>query len=601
MGRWGIGTGYAELRRRRAERQRLAAEQGWEFREESPELAERWRDAVLSGGHDTPPRARFAATGTLDGHQVTVFDLVRGRGGDGIRTVHLVELPRPLPLVVVSRNMLGPDRLLPLLRRQILQKPGHHLYESGDEAYDTVHLVETTDPDVAGRLLTPAVREFADDHLWLEWRVDDRWLCYVGYSGPSARTEQPLAVLRSLTRLVDLTDPALWGRPRPAHTRRPAPAAATPSTSAATPTGPAAMHRGDPAHTGVHPEAAAPPGFLPWSTRLPERPTSSPVVCAGTLYQNAGQHCYALDALTGEPRWRHDAQDRLTHTPAVAGDTVYVVGEDGLLYALAAADGTERWSTRVGASAAPTVADGVVYTVTMSMFTLRHTRPSTLIATDARTGRRRWEQHLPDGSCSAAAVADGLVHVTGVKGQLGAYRVKDGKRVWYDDNAERYLALCSPSVADGTVYLGTGAGLVHAFDAATGRQRWGVEVGFSAIDDSPAITDDLLLVGDFRTGVHALNRSDGMRRWHLAGPHGASAVTVAGADAWVVGLARNRSLLRLDLATGAAHWRRALDATGGSPAYADGVVYVTTAKGTVLALDALTGRRPGRRQRRRLS
>ncbi len=242
----------------------------------------------------------------------------------------------------------------------------------------------------------------------------------------------------------------------------------------------------------------------------------------------------------------------------------------------------------------------MVYTVTMSEFRLSHVRSSRLTAIDAHTGRPRWEQNLPDGSCSAATVAGGLVHVTGVKGQLGAFRAEDGKRVWYDDNAERYLALCAPSAADGTVYLGTGAGLAHAFEAATGKQRWRVEVGGSAIDHSPAVTHDLVLVGDFGTGVHALDRATGIRRWYLRGPHGASAVTVSGPDAWVVSAARHRALLRIDAATGRVHWRRALDAMGSSPVYADGVVYVTTAKGTVLALDALTGHRPalGRRRQR---
>ncbi|MFH8384704.1 PQQ-binding-like beta-propeller repeat protein [Kitasatospora sp. NPDC018058] len=598
MGRWGIGTGHAKLRRRRAERQRLAAEQGWDFREESPELAERWRGAVLSDGRDAVPRARFAVSGTLDGHRVTVFDWVDGQPGQDTRAVSLVELPCPLPLVVVSRHTLGVDTLLPLLRRQVRETPGHHLYESGDPEYDAVHLVDTTDLDVAGRLLTHAVREFADDRRWLEWRVDDRWLCHVGSPGLAAETEQPLPVLRSLIRLVELADPALWGEHRLARTPT---ALTTPTDEAPRPTvtGPTAMYLGGPAHTGVYPEAATPPGFRPWSVRLPDRPSSAPAVCAGTVYQTAGQHCYALDALTGELRWRHHVPDRLITTPAVAGDTVYLVGEDGLLRAVGTSDGVERWNTRVGASSAPTVADGVVYTVTTSVFTLRHTPSSTLVATDARTGRPRWQQHLRDGSCSAATVAEGRVYVTGVKGQLGAFRVEDGERVWYDDNAERYLAFCAPSVADGTVYIGTGAGLAHAFDAATGKQRWGMEVGGSAIDRSPAITDDLLLIGDFQTGVHALERATGIRRWYLPGPHGASAVTVSGANAWVVSSARNRGLLRIDPATGTVRWRRTLDATASSPVYADGVVYVATVKGTVLAVDALTGRRPARRQRRR--
>ncbi|MFJ8622300.1 PQQ-binding-like beta-propeller repeat protein [Kitasatospora sp. NPDC093550] len=609
MSRWGFGAGRTGLRRRRTERQRLAADQGWDFSEESPELAERWRDAVPSGDRDAGARGRFAATGMLDGHRVTVFDWVGGRPDGEIRTVHLVELPGPLPLVAVSRHTLAVDTLLPLLRRQVERTPGRHLYESGEAEYDAVHLVETTDPGAAARLLTPAVREYADDRRWLEWRVDDRWLCHVGDPEPAATREQALPVLRSLVRLVELADPALWGERLPAPTDTAAAAGAPgrdepgeepgeePGADEPVVSGPSAMYRGGPAHTGVYPEAPAPAGFLPWSVRLPVLPRSAPTVCGGTVYQTAGQRCYALDARTGEPRWIHEAQAELTLTPAVEGDTVVVMGKDGVLRALGAADGVERWNTRVGTSSAPTVADGVVYTVTTSMFTLRHTPSSTLIATDARTGRRRWQEHLRDGSCSAATVAGDLVYVTGVKGQLGAYRTEDGRRVWYDDNAERYLALCSPSVADGTVYLGTGGGLAHAFDAATGRQHWGAEVGGTAIDHSPAIADDLLLIGDFQTGVHALDRATGARRWYLRGPNGATALTVSGSNAWVATGARNRVLLRIAPATGRVHWRRVLDAPAAIPVYADGVVYVTTSRGTVLAVDALTGRRPARRQR----
>jgi outer membrane protein assembly factor BamB len=74
---------------------------------------------------------------------------------------------------------------------------------------------------------------------------------------------------------------------------------------------------------------------------------------------------YALDAASGQPTWRYDAQGSwVVGTPAVDGDSVYVGTPDtGLLLALDKRTGRERYrfETKVWTFASPLrVADVVV-------------------------------------------------------------------------------------------------------------------------------------------------------------------------------------------------------------------------------------------------
>lgn len=588
FGPW--GRGWADLRQRARARRRLAAEQGWEYVDERPELLRRWRQAIVESNDGS--RARFVVTGTLDGHRVTVFDAVTPQpkspwdfrlAPHTLRTVHLAELPDRLPLVVVSRHSLAVDTMVPLLKQAALRR-GHRLYETGDAAYDAVHVVETTDLNLAERLLTLGVREFTDDRPWLEWRVDGDQLCYVGPYGPALFREdrQPLPELRSLVRLVAELDPRLWGEAQDAGPGTPAGGRATTREHR-----PTTMYRGGPAHTGVFPEGTPPAGFRPWRVRLSSGLGSAPAVCDGTLYQGSlSGHCFALNAATGEERWRFAAGAKVDGTPAVGDGVVYFTTEDGLLHAVGTDDGRERWQRRVGQSAPLALDDGVLYVVHVPRDVMRGA--SSLRALDAQTGEPRWEVRLPDGSASGPAVADGRVYVQGAKAELSAFRVRDGKRLWHNDAGERYMATGAPTVADGTVYIGTGSGRLDAFDARTGEHRWGAQAS-GTIDKSPAVLGDTVYIGDSAGGVYAVDAVEGRQRWQLPSPHGGSAVTLSGSSAWVVSGVGNRTLLRLDPAGGAVRWRVPLDSPGSDPVVADGVVHVVTMKGSVLAVDAMTG------------
>jgi eukaryotic-like serine/threonine-protein kinase len=198
---------------------------------------------------------------------------------------------------------------------------------------------------------------------------------------------------------------------------------------------------------------------------------SSPTVENGVVYVGSGDHdVYALDARSGELRWKFQTGDVVHASPAVAGGIVYVGSWDRYFYALDAHSGALRWKfetgddrdiyNQIGIAGSAAVADGSVYF---------GCRDSKFYALDARTGQLRWK-HDEHGSwvISSPAVYDGSVY----------FATSDGRKFFGLDAAtgrERFsvpfgvFSFSSPSIAAGTAYFGTFGGGLYAVDIRTGK------------------------------------------------------------------------------------------------------------------------------------
>jgi eukaryotic-like serine/threonine-protein kinase len=92
---------------------------------------------------------------------------------------------------------------------------------------------------------------------------------------------------------------------------------------------------------------------------------SSPAVAGGLVFAGSSDNRFvqAVDARTGNERWRVSTERLVWSSPAVAGDFVYVGDATGTLYALDRASGAERWRYRSGRRiySSPVLADGLLY------------------------------------------------------------------------------------------------------------------------------------------------------------------------------------------------------------------------------------------------
>lgn len=197
---------------------------------------------------------------------------------------------------------------------------------------------------------------------------------------------------------------------------------------------------------------------------------SSPSISGNTLYIGSGdRNVYALDANSGTLRWKFTTGDVVHATPAVAGGTVFVGSWDRKFYALDAATGAERWSfltgddrkihNQIGIQGSAAVAGGIVYF---------GCRDSHLYALNARDGSLRWK-HDESGSWVIAtpAVHDGAVYFTTSDERVFfALDASTGAPLFH--NAYAAFAFSSPSIAGNVAYYGTFDGLLYAVNARNG-------------------------------------------------------------------------------------------------------------------------------------
>jgi outer membrane protein assembly factor BamB len=256
---------------------------------------------------------------------------------------------------------------------------------------------------------------------------------------------------------------------------------------------------------------------LPWGWEGWDYLSASPVLVPDrglALFGSGDGTLYAVDAGSGEDRWRFETDRRIRSTPAVANDLVYFGGGDGVFYALDLDSGEARWTfetTGIGLNAADfgfdrtqiqgsaAVASGTVYF---------GSRDASLYALDAATGQLKW--HREDGTAwvvGSPALHDGLLFNGRSSG--GRFRSIDaatGDERWV--MTTRGLVFSSPTVVGDLVYVGSGGGAIYALEAATGAVRWSFATD-GDIHSSPVVADGRVYFGSDDGFMYALEAGDG--------------------------------------------------------------------------------------------
>jgi outer membrane protein assembly factor BamB len=156
--------------------------------------------------------------------------------------------------------------------------------------------------------------------------------------------------------------------------------------------------------------------------------------------------------------------------------------------------------------------------------------------------------------------------------------------------------LMPPVLADGTLYTGSGDGVLYALDAQTGQEIWSTD-GFGQLENSGAVAGDILVVGGYNQQVRALNRHTGEELWSFGTSSFVQASPLILQD--FVYVATDHALYALDLHSGELHWETPTGKEGaymGPPAYEDGIIYTTGGK-VLLAVDGTSGEELWRIQR----
>ena len=219
---------------------------------------------------------------------------------------------------------------------------------------------------------------------------------------------------------------------------------------------------------------------------------SSPVVVGGSVYFGSGDgNLYAVDAASGELKWKFHTGDVVHASPAYADGTLFFGSWDSYFYAVDADTGAEKWRfhggedpvihNQVGFQSSPAVVNGVVYT---------GCRDSNLYAIDAATGKEKWHFYN-DGSWvnSSPAVTQGKV-IFGTS-DSNLYFVLDaetGKTIVRQQ--DKAYIFSSPAVAGNVVYVGLLNGTLEARDLQSGEVLWEFQTEASKRNEGWVLTAD---------------------------------------------------------------------------------------------------------------
>lgn len=246
---------------------------------------------------------------------------------------------------------------------------------------------------------------------------------------------------------------------------------------------------------------------------------------------------YALNAQTGAIKWKFategerrfeakgihglqpknqtiaDQYDIFLSSPVVIQGAVYFGSGDGNLYALDAATGELKWKFKTGdvIHASPAYADGVLFVGSWDSY---------FYAVDAATGKEKWRFHGGEdplihnqvGFQSSAAVVDGMVYVGCRDSNLYALEAATGKEKWKFFN-ELSWVIVSPAIKDGKVVFATSdSSLYHVADAATGKSVL-KQQDKAYIFSSPVIAGDVVLMGVLNGTLQARDLKTGEPLW----------------------------------------------------------------------------------------
>lgn len=301
----------------------------------------------------------------------------------------------------------------------------------------------------------------------------------------------------------------------------------------------------------------------------------------GTVLFAADSGRVEARAPSGRARWstETDATELGFHgSPTVVGDTAYVGGYDGALYALDIRTGELLWKTTasqlggtLAVGSSPAYHDGVLY------FIVEYGNPSSgaLWAIDPADGEPLWQddriwgqphpsptidrdvgricagsndgtvycweypsldfawtyQTGPEGAPQGREKAGGQFRLGAeIKGTVAAYEGKGyvgswddrlhcidletGEGLWTFDTGGANMSNPAVDPARGVVYTGSDDGYVFALDSETGEEVWEANVNGRVIG-ALTTTGETVLAGSYDSHLYALDAESGQRRWRV--------------------------------------------------------------------------------------
>jgi outer membrane protein assembly factor BamB len=207
--------------------------------------------------------------------------------------------------------------------------------------------------------------------------------------------------------------------------------------------------------------------------------------------------------------------------PVIAGDIIYVAGNDGLVLALNKTTGKRQWKQKFELRFSGAVGVG-------EELLLLGSADGDVLALSAADGVELWRTEV-HGEVMAPPQTNGkIVVVQSYDGKLRGLDAADGRELWVYDSNLPVLTLrgtSTPIIFERRVIAGFGNGKVIGFDLATGAINWEVRVAIAQgrseidrivdIDGSMALTGTSLYAVSYQGRLAAIDVNSGRKTWQV--------------------------------------------------------------------------------------
>jgi len=252
-----------------------------------------------------------------------------------------------------------------------------------------------------------------------------------------------------------------------------------------------------------------------WSTALTGKFAAGPTAFQDTvIVASRTGHIYALSAANGKIKWEQDIKSEVLANPALNEDVVVIKTTDGQLRAFNAATGAKRFNFKQNE---PNL---ILYGASKPHFQHNHLyvgfANGNLIKLNAETGKIMWLRPVavPEGAFAIErmididadpAPASNRVFAASYQGNIAAFDAKEGRTLW----THAISSYTGMTTDDDGLYITDASGVLWAFDARTGSERYRQTELTARGLSAPASFGQHVIVGDRLGFVHWFNKQNG--------------------------------------------------------------------------------------------
>lgn len=244
-----------------------------------------------------------------------------------------------------------------------------------------------------------------------------------------------------------------------------------------------------------------------WNRKVDGSVKAAPLFLNGRLFVGARDGTmYALAASNGEVAWQYKAGDQIMRSAnwtAGAETNIVFACYDNNVYCVGWSNGDLKWKheTENFVNGTPAVAGKEVVFGGCDQY---------LRIVDSGAGREKFKVDVGSYIAESAAVAGDDVFVGHYGGKLAHIDLKKREIVWEYESEEKEPFFSSPAVTTDRVLIGARDNNLHCVKRSTGRRLWVFRTS-GKVDSSPVVAGDRAVVGSADGRLYLLDIGEGKK------------------------------------------------------------------------------------------